>query len=201
MIQFWIDSLALRVSIPELGSSHRGPEALCPVLLRYPIIKALCPLDRDASFFEDDESVLFELSRGPTREPMPRKYREAAEPGAGRGHQSVNAMRPKHKTRQHTQSPPTHAMGREHQARGTEGSRTHYFPDRGTRWSKGQHRLWFKNETRHRECCLSMGAAPKAAESSAGRIESRSRHHEADDVTAACTDDEHEGGGHARGGT
>ena len=81
---------------------------------------------------------------------MPRKYREAAEPGAGRGHQSVNAMRPKHKTRQHTQSPPTHAMGREHQARGTEGSRTHYFPDRGTHWSKGQQRFWFKNETRPR---------------------------------------------------
>ena len=79
---------------------------------------------------------------------MPRKYREAAEPGAGRGHQSVNAMRPKHKTRQHTQSPPTHAMGREHQARGTEGSRTHYLPDRGTHWSKGQLRFWFKNETR-----------------------------------------------------
>ena len=57
-------------------------------------------------------------------------------------------MRPKHKTRQHTQSPPTHAMGREHQARGTEGSRTHYLPDRGTHWSKGQLRFWFKNETR-----------------------------------------------------
>jgi hypothetical protein len=41
--------------------------------------------------------------------------------------------------------PPTHAMGREHQARGTEGSRTHYLPDRGTRWSKGQLRFWFKN--------------------------------------------------------
>ena len=87
---------------------------------------------------------------------MPRKYREAAEPGAGRGHQSVNAMRPKHKTRQHTQSPPTHAMGREHQARGTEGSRTHYLPDRGTHWSKGQLRFWFKNETR-----LFGEAAPK----------------------------------------
>jgi hypothetical protein len=39
-------------------------------------------------------------------------------------------------------------MGREHQARGTEGSRTHYLPDRGTHWSKGQLRFWFKNETR-----------------------------------------------------
>jgi hypothetical protein len=97
---------------------------------------------------EDDESVLFELSRAPTREPMPRKYREVAEPSGGRGHQSVNAMRPKQKTRRHTQSAPTRAMGRECQVRGTEGSRTHYLPDRGTRWCKGQLRFWFKNETR-----------------------------------------------------
>jgi hypothetical protein len=49
-------------------------------------------------------------------------------------------------------------MGREHQARGTEGSRTHYFPDRGTRWSKGQQRFWFKHETRRRHLLALRGS-------------------------------------------
>jgi len=156
LIQLWIDSLLLCVSRYRSWDLYTEADASMRVLLRFPILKDSCPLDRDASFLEDDKSVLFQLSRGPTREPMPRKYREVAEPGAGRGHQSVNAMRPKQKTRQHTQSAPTRAMGREHQARGTERSRTHYLPHRGTRWSKGQLRFWFKNETR-----LFGEAAPK----------------------------------------